>query len=161
MPTKRATAGKAKQAPVLYSYSVKFVCGTQKVLQPENCSTVRPGVYATDINIHNTHIALRANIRKNFLVLVKNGEVLGREPNSVKGQVLDSMTLKADHATMDDCCRITQLLHIPPASAITIGFLEIISDIELNVTAVYTVTDQSTRAISMDVETIAGKRKVQ
>ncbi|HET8796270.1 MAG TPA: vWA domain-containing protein, partial [Thermoanaerobaculia bacterium] len=36
----------------LFSYSVKFVCGTASKCDCE-CGPVRPGVYATEINIHN------------------------------------------------------------------------------------------------------------
>ncbi len=158
MATKRVSK-KAAAPPVLFSYSVKFLCGTQKVLPNDKCSTVRPGIYATDINIHNPSTTKVAEIRKNFLVLVRNGEVLGREPDMVEGKVLDQIGLKPNSATMDDCCRISRLLDLSLGS-ITIGFLEIISTQELNVTAVYTLTDESTRAVSLDVETIAGKRKL-
>ena len=99
-----------------------------------------------------------AALTKNFLVLVRNGEVLGREPNMVEGKVLDKIGLKPNSATMDDCCNISRLLGLS-LDSITIGFLEIISNVALNVTAVYTLTDESTRSVSLDVETIAGKRK--
>jgi hypothetical protein len=38
---------------------------------------------------------------------------------------------------MDDCCRIDELADLTGAS-LSIGFLQIISDIEISVTAVYT-----------------------
>ena len=158
MATKKVSK-KAAAPLVLFSYSVKFLCGAQKVLPANTCSTVRPGIYATDINIHNPSTTHVAGISKNFLVLVRNGEVLGREPKFVEGKVLDQIALKPNTATMDDCCRISELLGLSLGS-ITIGFLEIISTQELNVTAVYTLTDESTRAVSLDVETITGKRKL-
>ena len=64
----------------------------------DTCSTVRPGVHATDINIHNPNTKKRASIDKNFQVLVLNGVPLGREPKNVKGKVLDKIVLqRRDH----------------------------------------------------------------
>ena len=62
---------------------------------------------------------------------------------------------------MDDCCRIMELLLGAPSAAasvpLTVGFLEIISPVELSVTAVYTVSDLGNASISMDVETVQAK----
>ena len=58
---------------------------------------------------------------------------------------------------MDDCCRILELaLGAPPAGPvpITIGILEIISNAELAVTAVYTASAGNGGAPSIDVEQI-------
>jgi hypothetical protein len=44
------------------------------------------------------------------------------------------------------------------AVPITIGFLEIISRYPLSITAVYTVSDSKSSAVSMDVEQIVAKR---
>jgi len=40
---------------------------------------------------------------------------------------------------------------------LTIGFLEIVSPVELSITAVYTATDAASNAISIDVEQIEGR----
>ena len=47
------------------------------------------------------------------------------------------MFLPSGAATMDDCCRIAQVLYgaVPGTMLLTIGYLEIISDEELHVTA--------------------------
>ena len=58
---------------------------------------------------------------------------------------------------MDDCCRILEIgLGAPPAGPVplTIGILEIVSTVELAVTAVYTASDGAGGAPSIDVEQI-------
>lgn len=58
--------------PALLSYSVKFVCGVQDADELE-VGMVRPGVYATEINIHNYH-EVRVAVRKHLLPLVIEGK---------------------------------------------------------------------------------------
>ena len=59
-------------------------------------------------------------------------------------------------ATMDDCCRLAELLKQPVSlnGLLLIGFLEIISDVPLTVTAVYTASGLRDDAVSIDVEQI-------
>jgi hypothetical protein len=143
-----------------YTYSVKFVCGIQKD-DPEGCLTVRPGTYATEINIHNFKDTV-IQIEKYVLPVVIFGNVVGREPKFTGPQAKDSIELPPNTATMDDCCRISELLlgHPPLGpSPLTIGFLVIVSSQELNVTAVYTASDLRSGSISIDVEQIVGKLK--
>jgi hypothetical protein len=146
----------------LYSYSVKFVCGVQEETCECGCATgVRPGAYATEINIHNYHDE-NVPIRKFVLPLVFAGSPQGREPRFVTAKARDGIVLPPNSATMDDCCRIAELLFdsAPPAKLpLSIGILEIVSPAELQVTAVYTATDLESRSISIDVEQIAGKLK--
>jgi hypothetical protein len=55
---------------------------------------------------------------------------------------------------MVDCCRVLELLlGAPPAgpTPITIGILEVISTVELAVTAVYTASSTAGSAPSLDV----------
>lgn len=63
---------------------------------------------------------------------------------------------------MDDCCRLAELLFGATTDSLapTIGFLEIISPVELSVTAVYTATDADSHAVSIDVEQINTKKVV-
>jgi len=148
---------------VLYSYSVKFVCGEQEEEDCEcGCTTgVRPGIYATEINIHNYHDEA-VPIKKFVLPLVFRGVSRGREPDLVTVTARDQINLPPNSATMDDCCRIAELLsdsagrRQPP---LAIGILEIVSPVELHVTAVYTATDRQARSVSIDVEQITGKLK--
>jgi V8-like Glu-specific endopeptidase len=143
----------------LYVYSVKFLCGEQKD-DPCECGSVRPGTYATEINIHNFH-EREVPIRKRVLPLVLAGAVRGREPRFTTAAAADKIVLPAHSATMDDCCRLLELiLGARPAAPtpLTIGFLEIVSPVELNVTAVYTVSDLNRNATSIDVVTVEAKR---
>jgi len=141
-----------------YTYAVKFVCGTQAACDC-GCGPVRPGTYATEINILNPHCK-QATILKRVIPLVFAGAVVGREPALAEARSTEKMVLPSGAATMDDCCRIAELLYggvpdsgMPP----TIGFLEIISDVELQVTAVYTTTDSQGNGLSFEAETITGR----
>ncbi|GAA2460048.1 hypothetical protein GCM10010191_95560 [Actinomadura vinacea] len=141
-----------------YTYAVKFVCGTQADSKC-GCAPVRPGIYATDINILNPQCK-NATIEKHVVPLMYAGAVTGREPAIATARANDSIVLPPGAATMDDCCRIAELLYggIPqspmPATA---GFVEIVSDVELHVTAVYTASDLEGHGLSFQVETIPGK----
>jgi hypothetical protein len=145
---------------VYYSYSVKFVCGTQEDCGC-TCTPVRPGKYATEISIHNYGNS-EAIIQKLVLPVVFAGAPVGREPKIVQPKMFDKIRLLPNTATMDDCCRIAELLFGgKPTSPmpITIGFLEVISPVKLHVSAVYTVSDLASNSISMNVEQIEGHPK--
>jgi Integrin beta chain VWA domain len=145
----------------LFSYSVKFVCGVQETCECTCATGVRPGIYATEINIHNYQDE-KVSIQKSVLPVVFAGAPQGREPRVVQAKARDTLVLPGNSATMDDCCRLAELLFdsAPPSKlSLTIGFLEIVSPVELQVTAVYTATDLESRSISIDVEQIAGKVK--
>lgn len=144
----------------MFIYSVKFVCGTQNASAagvPVQCTPVRLGAYATEINIHNFQRAQQAQIEKRVLLLVKDDSPIGREPKFVQSTIFESIKLPADSATMDDCCHLGEKLSFNP-TRLNIGFLEILSDVELNVTAVYTATDLKAASLSIAVETIAGRK---
>lgn len=143
----------------LFVYSVKFVCGEQSD-DCCGCSPVRPGRYSTDINIHNL-LDRDVAVLKQVIPLVLAGAVRGREPQTAGVAARDKISLPAHSATMDDCCRILELLlGAKPAGPVplTIGMLEITSLVELSVTAVYTVTDLASESTSIDVENIDAKR---
>jgi hypothetical protein len=145
----------------LYSYSVKFICGHQESCECSCPTGVLPGRYATEINIHNFH-DVKVPIEKSLLPVVLAGAPLGREPRHVNRTARDRIVLPGNSATMDDCCRLADMLFdgAPPDKLpLTIGFLEIVSPVELNVTAVYTATDPASNGLSIDVEQIEGKRK--
>jgi hypothetical protein len=141
-----------------YVYSVKFLCGTQ----PEGdcrCAPLRPGSYATEINLHNaseTEVA----IAKRVVPLVFAGAAAGREPGFATPAATERIVLPPHAATMDDCCRLAELLlgaHAGGQLPLTTGFLEIISTRPISVTAVYTVSDPGSGAVSIDVEQIQGR----
>src|SRR5262245_26287405 len=105
-PLTRPAAASNDQAASLYHYSVKFVCGKQSPDGAE-LAIVRPGLYATEINIHNPNEAV-VDIRKHFIILVEKGEARGREPEQVRPSGFDGISLRPDYATMDDCQRIRE-----------------------------------------------------
>ena len=144
----------------LFSYSAKFVCG---VADAESEGIVRPGIYSTEINIHNYH-DVEVDIRKNVLPLVFDGKTRGREPDLVGVEAQDGIVLPPNTATFDDCVRLAQLLYggpPPQPVPLMIGFLEIVSARPVAVDAVYTVGDRAGRTVSIDVERVEGRRKLQ
>lgn len=141
-----------------FSYVVKFVCGTQAACDCA-CSPVLPGAYATEINIYN-HSDTPAEIVKYVIPVVFAGAAAGREPGTVKARASDRITLEPYSATMDDCCRISELLLGAPAQGrapLSIGFLEIVSPVALSVTAVYTASAAEGGPVSIDVQQIAAR----
>ena len=166
----------------VFSYSVKFICGVEGERggdgdvgddrehddereddheRKHKEGVVSPGIYATEINIHNFN-ETEVQVEKYVLPVVLQGEPIGREPKFVERMAKDYIVLPPNTATMDDCYRIGELLFgSPPPSPmpLMIGFLEIVSRRELSITAVYTVTDLGSRFVSIDVEQIQGKQK--
>jgi len=142
-----------------FVYAAKFICGEQPACGCE-CASVLPGRYATEINIHNYGIKEVA-IQKRFIPVVLAGAPVGREPNVVAPRVEDKIILPPQTATMDDCCRIAELLFGgEPASPmpITIGFLEVTASGPIAVTAVYTSAGLNSAGVSIEVEQIAPRR---
>ena len=136
-------------APKTLRYSVKFICGTQH--ESCDCPPVRPGRYATQISIHN-YSNEPLGVRKRFIPLVLAGAALGREPKIGTARAEDAVQLPPHTATMDDCCRIGELLFGAPLNgdaAPTIGILEIIASRDVGVTAIYT-TDQAIDVVVVD-----------
>jgi hypothetical protein len=148
----------------IFAYSVKIVCGKQT---ETNCCCVagaRPGVYATEVNIQNLNLK-RAPVAKLVLPLINSGAVVAREPNiadpATAGRAIEAITLPPLGATMDDCCRIAELLLGGPPSGdtgLTVALLTIVSLVELSVSAVYTANPLSGDGISIDVEYIPSRR---
>jgi hypothetical protein len=142
-----------------FVYSVKFLCGVQDECDC-HCVSVRPGAYATEINIHS-YLDTEVKIEKHVVPVVLAGAAAGRESRFATRKASDRIVLPPHAATMDDCCRLNELLlgaSTRSAVPLTIGFLEIISNRPLNISAVYTVTDPKSGSMSMDVEQIQGKR---
>jgi hypothetical protein len=150
----------------LFAYSVKIVCGKQT---ETNCCCVagaRPGVYATEVNIQNLNL-VPAPVVKLVIPLINSGAIVAREPNvadpfALPGRAIaEAVRLPPLGATMDDCCRIAELLLGAPPSGdtgLTIAILTIVSLVELSVSAVYTANPLSGDGISIDVEYIPSRR---
>lgn len=145
------------QANPLYSYSVKFVCG--KAGDFGERPIVRPGMYATEINIHNYNWE-DVSIRKHVLVLVRDGEAVGREPKYVKVSGEDGIGLPPETATMDDCQRIAEITGID-TSVLTIGYLHLIATRDVAVDAVYTAGGFDEAGPSIEVERVEANRLAQ
>ena len=160
---------KLRQMPAaaegFFVYSVKIVCGKQT---GENCCCVagaRPGLYATEVNIQNL------NFQPSFVIkfvqpLIHMGAVLAREPDvtdptKLPKRQVEELILPPLAATMDDCCRIAEMLPAPSGETpLTIAILSIVSQLELSVSAVYTANPVSGDGISIDVEYIPSRRLV-
>jgi len=163
----------------LWSYAAKFVCGYQSpfpatgtTLQGE--PVVKPGNYATEINIHNPQYReVRLYKKVLSLVDVRNPQQprIIREPQSAGPVVTDTIILGPDYATMDDCNRLYAwttpaggLPAFPPP--LFIGYLVILSRTELDVDVVYTAVAPGANqtaptqpsGISIDEERVTGKR---
>lgn len=141
----------------LFVYTAKFVCGTQPDC-PCACTSVRPGKYSTIITIHN-HSPREVRVTKQVIPLVLAGAPAGREPATVQARARDSITLPPLSSTMDDCCRLTELLFgSSAAGGLHVGFLEITASSEISVTAAYTSTGLQAGAVSIDVQEIRARR---
>jgi hypothetical protein len=147
-----------------FAYSVKIVCGKQTETNCGCCvAGTRPGLYATEVNIQNLNFQ-PAKVLKFVQPLILLGTVVAREPNvtdptTIPLRQVEEIILPELAATMDDCCRISEML--PPPSgeaALTIAILSIFSTLELSVSAVYTASPLSGDGISIDVEYIPSRR---
>jgi hypothetical protein len=146
--------------PCAFVYSVKFICGEQPECGCE-CAPVRPAKYATEIAVHNYSLK-EVEVAKRFVPVVLAGAPAGREPHVAGARTEDKITLPAQTATMDDCCRIVELLFGGPAPSsipVTIGVLELTASAEIAVTAVYTASGLPSGGISLEVAQIAGRRQ--
>src|SRR5262245_176434 len=153
----------AAAAQGFFTYSVKIVCGKQT---GTNCCCVagtRPGLYATEVNIQNLNF-VQAPVIKFVQPLIHLGVVLAREPDvtdptKISKRQFEELILPPLAATMDDCCKIAEMLPAPSGETpLTIAILSIVSTVELSVSAVYTANPLSGDGISIDVEYIPSRR---
>jgi hypothetical protein len=167
-----------------FVYSVKFVCGYQPpvVDQPGQTSrgepVVKPGNYATEINIHNYNFRT-SELRKKVVLLVRpspdgKDQDIVREPrttgpvtNAAGAVQFEVIKLEKDFATLDDCNKFWQWVYpnVPPPVPfpLMIGYLVIYSSLDLDVDAVYTAAapgplSRESQSVSIDVERVPGKR---
>jgi hypothetical protein len=146
-----------------FSYGVKFLCGYVKETPPgvvplTPAATLRPGIYSTEVNILNYH-GTPVTVHKYLYPLMRQTEPVGREPRSVGRRAEDAITLPGKSATFDDCSRVHELLREPPSDEpLSIYFLEIVSPVELTVTAVYTANDLRGISVALEVVQVEGKQ---
>jgi hypothetical protein len=123
----------------------------------------RPGLYATEVNIQNLNFQPSLVI-KFVQPLIHMGAVLAREPDvtdptKLAKRQVEEIILPPLAATMDDCCRIAEMLPAPSGETpLTIAILSIVSQLELSVSAVYTANPLNGDGISIDVEYIPSRR---
>ena len=160
------TAEPAILIPTWYVYNVKMVCGIQNIKVTESCgdaagtvnnpAVLSQGIYSTEVNIFNYNDRVSAHITKYYVPLVKENKAIGFEPNQQKARRIANIVLEPNSATGDDCCGIARLLQVK--NKLNIGFLKIVSSVDLTVTAVYTAADiEKNSVVSIDVEEINAK----
>jgi hypothetical protein len=125
-----------------WHHSVEMVCGEQ-ARDPhgsaDECQTVVDGRYATAVTIYNpTSCPIR--VEKRFATLVRQGRVVGREPDKQPARPFARIVLEPGEATMDDCCTLREVAG-PTGGSLTLGVLDIIADGRLEVAAIHTARD--------------------
>lgn len=157
------------QTTPLFNYSVKFVCGVQKPISPNDPGEppVKPGNYATEINIHNIQFSQQSAFKQVVLV-VKGGEPVGREPRVQPPTNFVAVPMPPRNAMMDDCNQLWEMAFpgsvAPNPMPLTIGYLSIITIAEMHVDAVYTTqtlltaTGDVSHPPAIDVERVVPER---
>ena len=154
-----------------WSFAAKFVCGEQLADQAGQPiagePAVKPGNYATEINIHNPHYLGPIQIRQKALLLVDRGAPVGRAPATANPLAFSPLfALSDDGATMMDCNGIWELLNpgtTPPTPMpLMIGYLVIVSPANLDVVGVMTATTSTSNlepaGIALETVAVEGKR---
>jgi hypothetical protein len=109
---------------------------------------------------------------KKVVPIVEKDVVIAREPQQQGARTVVVADLGPDHATMDDCNAIwtmlyTQTVPLPTVMPLMIGYLVVLSPLDLDIDAVYTAAEpgganSSTLggviAIAIDVTRVLGKR---
>jgi hypothetical protein len=126
----------ATPVPNVFLYSAKFVCGLQSVqssqFTPPAEPPVKPGNYATTINVHNFH-PLLACIAKKVVISHPESEDVNGEISPFR-----RFELGPDGAVEIDCSDVASFFPNVKLGPFIEGFVEIQSRFQLNVTGVYT-----------------------
>jgi hypothetical protein len=154
-----------------WSFAAKFVCGEQLADQGGQPiagePAVKPGNYATEINIHNPHYLGPIQIRQKALLLVDRGAPVGRAPATASPLAFSPLfALPDDGATLMDCNGIWELLNpgtTPPTPMpLMIGYLVVVSPANLDVVDVMTATTSTSNlepaGIALETVAVEGKR---
>lgn len=141
-------------AQTQFEYAVKFVCGVPTIEAQREA--VKPGNYATAINIHNPNpnpAAPPVIFGKKAVQAFPQG-MPPRPPSNIVSE-----QLRPDFALEVDCQNISDLLGGPPPPAFMKGFVVIFSPSELDVVSVYTAepplaSDGVPHGIALEVLTV-------
>jgi hypothetical protein len=140
-----------------FVYNVKFICGIQKNPFENDCTAIlSKGIYSTEINILNFGFR-KIVIAKAFYPLVVKNQSIAIEPKFSRFVNVERVELPPLSATMDDCCKLAEMIKVKDEH-LKIGFLEIVSPVELEVVAVYTVTNLEQDDPNINVVQIQGKK---
>ena len=153
-----------------YVYAAKFLCGELKREAREG--PVEPGSYSTAINVHNPH-AFGVGIRKKAILLYdvrRPEDAVERPTPPVHRDCPVIKELGPDFGLEIDCRDIREVLLTtaagaagPPAPIFIKGWvvIETLSDVFLDVVAVYTVAPIGTKGqqpVSIATERVPGNR---
>jgi hypothetical protein len=138
-------------ATVLYEYAAKFICGVQKDREDLRLT---PGVYGTEINVHNPNDHT-VRFRKKLALTFPPGE---QRP----GEILrfpEEDYLRPDQALAVDCNHVRAKLFGGsfPAPGYITGFIVIESTASLDVTAVYTTAALNRARLSTSVASMSSR----
>jgi len=136
--------------PSRFSYAAKFVCGlssSSTALKPPQEPEVKPGNYATIVNIHNPWSA--------DVVLLKKVAIAAPERFPNTQHIAPSKRfpdrLASDHTMSVDCTEIVNLLTLsgtPPIATFIEGFLVIDSSFAASPVGTDTATDIDVVAVT-------------
>jgi hypothetical protein len=114
-----------------FQYAAKVLCGELPERGPGLAPALAPGIYRTEVNVHNPSDR-EVTLRKSLAVVGPPGE---QTPGELYSDG-DPHILGPGHALAVDCQRLGKLLRPPPPYFV--GFLIIDSTDSVDVTAVYT-----------------------
>ena len=138
--------------------SAKFVCRNVFDASPSDLSfNFGPAFYRTVVNIHNPTDGT-VDVR----VGVVEATRLGSGDTGETGA--EGLTLRPGQAIFVSCGEIRRLLQLPSPQRILDGFVTLVSNVRLNVAAVYTGVSRETNGrsdgVTIDVETIRPRIRV-
>lgn len=171
----KTASAQAPGGSYMWSYSTKFICGTElpNPLSAPGEPPVKPGNYATDINIHNPNYQNDVLFKKMVIIVGETSDRVPfaqREPETAAPGKFVTVDLRPDYATMDDCRALTALANqtgATGAGGFMVGYLVVLSRLDIDIDAVYTAEVYSgagatnvaiPAGIAEDVLHVAGKR---
>ena len=149
-----------------FIYSIKFLCGLafDEDMSEEARDVVSNGRFYTEVNISNP-VHSTAVLQKTVTYLMRYGDQVAREPlqNTASGGA--QFSLLPYSSTMDDCAAIGTMTNQSPLaksdSRLSIGFLTVYSQQQLDIDVVYTTEPfktEFTTAPQIFVKEVGGRK---